>query len=539
MASKSPLSPKDEKQLMTEIWDPRIADDPLAFVMFVFPWGKEGTPLANFKEPRKWQIRELRAIGEHVRKQQGKFQTFLLKKGELEKTGLDPIEIEKLLEPYAPDVYKSAKVSGRGIGKSSLVAWLILWMMSTRRGSSTIVTANTEDQLKSKTWAELGKWHTLSINSHWFERSALSLRPADWYTSALKNQLKVDTGYYYANAQLWSEENPDSFAGAHNMAGMLLIMDEASGIPAPIWKVSEGYFTEPIVDRFWFVFSNGRRNTGTFFECFHKNREFWRREHIDGRDVEGTDKKVYGEIIAQHGADSDEARVEVYGQFPKQSDRQFIARGKVEDAVNRELVEDHAAGLIMGVDVARFGNDSSVVRFRQGRNGRVIPPMKFKGLDNMELANQCAHLITKYNPDAVCIDAGNGTGVIDRLREMGFKIHEVWFGAKSPPDKEEYANFRTYMWGEMRDWLGGGVIDNDTDLITDLTAPEYKFQGNSDKLRLETKEELKARGFSSPDNGDALACTFAVKVARKDLNAARGNARRQRVAPGTNYSIFG
>ncbi len=154
----------------------------------------------------------------------------------------------------------------------------------------------------------------------------------------------------------------------------------------------------------------------------------------------------------------------------------------------------------------------------------------------MVVANKCAELIQRYNPDAVCIDAGNGTGVIDRLREMKYKITEVWFGAVSP--KPEYANFRTYMWAQIREWLPGACIDNDSELIDDLTSPEYKFQGTSDKTRLETKEELKARGFSSPDNGDALACTFAVQVARKDSNLLKGG-RKPRVAKGLDYSIFG
>jgi hypothetical protein len=144
-------------------------------------------------------------------------------------------------------------------------------------------------------------------------------------------------------------------------------------------------------------------------------------------------------------------------------------------------------------------------------------------------------LATKYNPDAICIDAGNGTGIIDRLREMGYKVHEVWFGHKSPD--EEWANFRTYLWAKMRDWLGGGCIDADPDLTDDLSAPEYKFMGQSDKLRLETKEELKERGFASPDDGDALACTFAVNVARRDLASRRD--RKDRRAKGVDYDVFG
>ena len=114
-----------------------------------------------------------------------------------------------------PEMFRLAVASGRGIGKSALVSWLILWMLSTRLGATIIVTANTEQQLRSRTWAELGKWLTLSIHSHWFTKTATTIKPAPWFEEALIRDLKIDTGYYYAQAQLWSEENPDAFAGIH------------------------------------------------------------------------------------------------------------------------------------------------------------------------------------------------------------------------------------------------------------------------------------------------------------------------------------
>lgn len=535
MKTERPYNAKDEQRLMTEIWDPQIADDPYKFIMFAFPWGKENTPLHDKTGPRDWQREELESVADQIRNNKLIFNKRVIKAKSLSKhtKGKDR---DKALQPFTPLVYKSATASGRGVGKSSLTAWLTLWMMSTRLGSTTIVTANTEQQLKSRTWAEMGKWHTLSINSHWFTRSALSLRPEEWFENSLKRQLKIDTGYYYAQAQLWSEENPDAFAGVHNDNGILLIFDEASGIPHKIWRVSEGFFTEPIVDRYHFAFSNPRRNTGEFFECFHKFRKYWKRRNLDSRSVEGTDKKVLNDIVEKHGEDSDEARIEVKGEFPRQGDRQFISRELITNALERQIEPDDWAPLIMGVDPARFGDDETVIRFRQGRNARIIPPVRMKHADNMEVANKCAELIQKYNPDAVCVDAGNGTGIIDRLREMKYKVYEVWFGGKSL--EPEYANFRTYLWAQIREWLGGGCIDDCQNLIDDLSAPEYKFMGITDKIRLETKEELKARGFASPDDADAFACTFAVKVARRDIRSSRHSARGA-VASGVDYNIFG
>lgn len=505
----------DEQKLMTELWDEQIADNPKNFVLFSFPWGKAGTPLEHFKGPRTWQMEELEAITDHIAHNK-----WLISQGK------------------DPKMYKSSTASGRGIGKSALVAWLNLWTMSCNLGSTSITTANTEAQLKSRTWAELGKWHTMSLNSHWFEKTALSLRPQGWFEDALKEQLKIDTGYYYAQAQLWSEENPDAFAGVHNMKGMTLIYDEASGIPEAIWSVSEGFFTEPVLHRYWFCFSNPRRNTGAFFETFHKHRNFWVTRNVDSRTVEGTDSAVYDSIISKYGADSDEARVEVKGEFPRQGDNQFIGRDVVQRACERELQKDEHAGLIMGVDPARFGSDSTVIFFRRGRDARSIKAIDLKGKDNMEVANICADWINKTNPDAVCIDAGNGTGVIDRLREMGFRVHEVWFGSKA--EDEAFANKRTELWARMRDWLGGGCIPAELrQLSDDLVGPEYGFRGNSDAIMLEPKEKMKKRGLASPDYADALACTFAVKVARKDTNVSRSNAKRRRRARGVDYDIFG
>lgn len=489
---------KGDQDLIRAILDPAIADDPLAFVLFAFPWGKSGTPLARFQGPRTWQREVLIALRDYIRAMQAH----------------DLAGAEEKLE-----VYKQAIASGRGIGKSALVAWIILWFMSTRIGGTAIVSANTEAQLRTVTWGEISKWHTLTINKHWFDLSATALKPAKWFEQLVQEQLKRGTKYYYAEAKLWSEENPDAYAGAHNPLGMLLVFDEASGIPAPIWSVAEGYFTEPIVDRFWVAFSNPRKNQGAFFECFHRNRDFWRTKHIDSRTVEGTDKGVYEKIIKQYGEDSDEARVEVKGQFPRSGERNFISRAEVREAMERDLVEDEHAALIMGVDIARFGTDSSVARFRRGRDGRSIPATKWKGLDNMALSYAIAELIDDHNPDAVCIDAGNGTGVIDRLREMGYKIEEVWFGSKS--DDPEYANCRAMMWGRMKEWLPGGCLDDDQTLEDDLCGPNKKFARNGDAILLESKEEMLKRGLHSPDDGDAFALTFKVRVSRKDSLTSR------------------
>jgi hypothetical protein len=505
---------EEEQNLMVHIWSQEIADDPEAFVRFVFPWGEPGTPLADFYGPKKWQMRILREIRDHI---------FEQKKNKLNK--LDMATLQK------------AVASGRGIGKSALISWLILWMLSTRIGSTVIVSANSEPQLKSVTWGELSKWHAMSINKHWFDISATKLTPADWFGQLIERDLKKGLKYYYAEGKLWSEENADAYAGVHSQDGMMVVFDEASGIPSNIWDVAKGYFTDPIVDRYWIAFSNPRRNEGAFFECFHAKRNFWSTDQIDARYVEHTDPKVYESIIAEHGADSRQAKVEVYGEFPSSGEDQFIAPSLVREAMDRELYDDPGAPLVMGVDVARFGDDQSVIAFRRGRDARSIPWVKFKGVDTVELVNAICHLADKYNPEAIFVDGGGvGGGVVDQLKHLRYKVIEVQAGG-SADDKNKYQNKRCEMWDRAREWLSIGCLPKDEQLVKDACGVRYKYTIGGNQMALERKDEMKKRGLSSPDVFESLVQCFARPVARTDMKHSRKSGRN-RVAADIDYSFF-
>ena len=361
----------DEAELMKNIWSPEIADDPYAFVMFVFPWGKPNTPLAKFNGPRKWQKDILQRMGRHIKKNANHHSA-----------------------NEAMEVMREAVSSGRGIGKSALVSWLIYWMISTRIGSTTIVSANSEAQLRSVTWGELTKWQAMAINSHWFEISATKLAPAKWLCDLVERDLQKGTRYWHAEGKLWSEENPDSYAGVHNHDGMMLMFDESSGIPQAIWDVGAGFFTEDIPDRYWFAFSNPRRNDGAFYECFNAKRNFWNTSKIDARDVEGTDKAIYEQIISEHGPDSRQARVEVYGEFPLQGDDQFISAALVDEVMARKPYNESTAPIVIGVDVARFGADKSVIAVRKGRD--IVEIKKFQGYDTMQMVGAVIEVLKRY-----------------------------------------------------------------------------------------------------------------------------------------------
>ena len=479
-------SAADETELMARLWSPSIKDDPLAFVMFAFPWGQAGTPLEHFQGPRKWQKEVLTELRDHIKANGGKIDF---------------------------DTFRMATSSGRGIGKSALVSWLVIWMLSTRIGSTTIVSANSEAQLRSVTWAEITKWLSMSLNSHWFEISATRVAPAKWLTELVERDLKMGTRYWGVEGRLWSAENPDAYAGVHNFAGVMLVFDEASGIDDAIWGVAAGFFTENTPNRFWLAFSNPRRNTGYFYECFNGKRDFWRNKTVDARSVEGTDKSVYQQIIDEYGPDSYQANVEVYGQFPNAGDDQFISPSIVDEAMRRPRHADKSAPVVIGVDPARFGSDSTVIAIRQGRD--IVEIRRHRGDDTMETVGRVIEAIEEYQPALVVIDEGGlGAGVVDRLKEQRYKIRGVNFGNKSAKPMM-YGNKRAEMWGSMKEWLKTASIPTDKYLKSDLIGPMMKPDSKG-AIFLESKKDMKARGLASPDAADAIAVTFAFPVGRRE-----------------------
>lgn len=502
--SKQKLPPASEtNEIMQVMFSDLFKDNPLLFVMYAFPWGKKGSPLEKFKGPRDWQKRELQAIADHIKENKAR-----VARGE------------------EPLVYKSATASGRGIGKSAMVSWIVLWFMSCHMGSTTIISANTDTQLTDKTFGEINNWLAMAINGYWFEATQKSIKPAAWYKELLEREMQIGCAYYYANGVLWNEDNPESFAGAHSQIGMMVLFDESSGIPEQIWTVARGFFTEKTIYRLWFAFSNPRAGAGAFFDLFEDAQSGWNTKQINSLDVEGIDHTELNDIVRKYGSDSDEARVEVYGQFPRIGDRQFISRAVVESAIERVLDNyDRDEPLLMGVDPARFGDDCTVIRFRCGRDARILPPVELKGLDNMQVVTRITQLIYSHNPDAIFIDSGAGAGIIDRLREMGYKIHEVGFGTVS--GEPQYFDHRTELWAKLREWLKGGMIDNHKKLRADLCSPEKELIGRESKEKLESKEKMKKRGLKSPDHADALALTFHAKVAKKDHHTSRSRAPKR------------
>ncbi|MDR2160666.1 MAG: terminase [Desulfovibrio sp.] len=442
-------------------------NDPLGFVRFVFDWGHGD--LAGHAGPDAWQADVLREIGAGAG---------------------TPEEAARL-----------AVVSGHGVGKSALVAWIILWAMSTRPHLAGVVTANTASQLTDKTWRELALWQQRAMNRQWFKWTATKLYQADhpqtWFVSAVP----------------WSKERPEAFAGLH-AEHVLMIFDEASAIDKAIWETAEGAMTTP--GAIWCVFGNPTRNSGAFHACFHRMRHRWRSRRVDSLEAKMANKAQLRQWIDDYGEDSDFVRIRVRGIFPRAGDRQLIPSNLAEDALGRNPGRDlyaHAPK-ILGVDVARFGDDQSVIALRQGLfAGR--PLRRFRGVDTMTLAGIVARDMEEEGVDAVFVDMGGvGAGVVDRLHQLGFRrrVMGVDFGAAAA-NPNLYANKRAEMWCLLKDWLRSGALpEGDRELAADLAGPEYGFTGDKGRIQLEKKSDMKKRGLASPDSADALALTFAQPV---------------------------
>jgi hypothetical protein len=464
--------------------------DPLGFVLFAYPWREPGGPLADYDGPDQWQAEVLEDIGREVRKRGF--------------NGVDPVP-----------AIRYAIASGHGIGKSTLVAWLVNWIMSTRPNAVGTVTANTFPQLTKTTWAGIQTWTKRSITAHWFYVTGDRI-----YNTRAKES-------WYCSAQTCREENSEAFAGQHAAASTsFYIFDEASAIPDKIWEVAEGGLTDgsPML----FAFGNPTRNTGKFYEaCFGRDRHRWLHRSIDSRTVARTNKAQISEWLQDHGEDSDFFRVRVKGEPPRASELQFISQGLVWEAQLKTVVPLPDEPLIAGVDVSGGGSAWNVCRFRRGLDGRNVPkPIRIPGeKDRDTVIAALARVLAETDPakrvTMMFIDSAFGAPIYERLRALGYKnVVEVSFGKESLDPHQ--LNMRAYMWNQAKEWLRRGAIDRtDEKFEIDLTGPGYHIN-RQNKLVIESKAEMQKRGVPSPDDADAFVLTFAQPVSpvpRKPLSS--------------------
>lgn len=470
-----------------------LTHDPLAFVYFAYPWGEPGTPLEDMEGPDEWQIKILKDIGEQ------------LKKGKDLQTAI-----------------QEAVASGHGIGKSALISWLIHFAIATHENTRGVVTANTEGQLRTKTWPELSKWHNMFIAKDLFTYTATAIFSSD------KDYEKT----WRIDAIPWSKNSPESFAGLHNQGNRILVLfDEASAIDDVIWEVTEGALTDANTEIIWCAFGNPTRNSGRFRECFRKYRKFWNTYQIDSRTVKISNKAKIEEWLEAYGEDSDFFKVRVRGVFPSASDLQFIST-EIADKAQKQVYKPgqfEYLPVIIGVDPAWTGSDSLEIVMRQGYYMKSLASIP-KNDDDWRMAQLIAQFEDEYKADAVFIDMGYGTGIYSIGKQLGRKWRLIEFGGKS--NDPVYLNMRAYMWGQMKEWLreGGSIPPNDQALYDDIVGPEAIIDKNG-RIQLESKKDMKDRGLLSPNKGDALALTFAARVVKK---SETGN----RIVANTSYNPF-
>lgn len=455
--------------------------DPLGFVLWAFPWGEKGTSLEH-ERLEDWQRQQLGEIGDRLK-----------------------------ANPHDP--IREIVLSGHGIGKSADVSMLVLWATMTKVDTLGIVTANTDTQLRTKTWAQVAKWFYLldPLLQDQFTLTATALycrsekRERTWRTDAIPN----------------SPANPAAFAGAHNAGKrLLLVVDEGSEIADVIYDVLEGAMTDVDTQIIFLVYGNPTQPVGRFREYAEgKYRHLWTTRKIDSRTVRRTNKKVIGQWASAWGEDSDFFRVRVRGEFPRSGSTQLIPVDVVQQARKRTPGYIMSDPLILGVDVARFGDDQSVLAPRRGRDAKSIPWKRFRGIDTMQLASQIVLWHQELGFDAIMIDIGGlGVGVYDRVMQLNIpNVYPVNFGGEGGVvqynnTQMKVANKRAEMWCKMREWLYlGGAIPDEDEVQTDMTGTQYSFDG-AEAILLEKKAQMKARGLASPDNADALGCTFAYPI---------------------------
>ncbi len=429
-----------------------------------------------------------------------------------------PWQLEVLAE-YQKRNRRISIRSGHRVGKTTCLAWMILHHAMCFFPQKVQVTAPTEKQLYNALWAEVKKWH------HAFKAQVPEL--------AALLDIKHDSmvflpapGLSFTTCATSRAETPEALSGIHS-DWVLLIGDEASGIPEQVFEAAVGSMAGK--NAITILAGNPVRGQGMFFETHGKlkgdgTKGTWWTRCVPCAEVPEQVTADYAEDVAmRYGVNSNVYRVRVLGEFPVSDDDTVIPFDKVEPSAGRDVTTAPTTQIIWGVDCARFGRDRSTLCKRQAN--RLKEPIRaWYKLDTMELAGRVKlewdEAPSSERPAEICVDAnGLGAGVADRLRQLGLPVRCINV-SESPTSKDQdrYQRLRDELWFKMRAWfyaldctIPDEYLDprySGGDLIGELTKPKYKFLPNG-KIKVESKDDLKARGVDSPDLAEALLMTFA------------------------------
>lgn len=412
-------------------------------------------------------------------------------------------------EAVMMDVATSPRVSvrsGHGVGKTGTESIIVLWFLSCFKYPKVICTAPTLQQLHDVLWSEINKWQS---------RSPLLQEMFVWTKTYI--YMKGYEKRWFAVAKTASA--PENMQGFHE-DNMLFIVDEASGIEEPIMEAILATLSGG--NNKILMCANPTRTTGTFYDSHHLNRALYKCHRVSSLDSTRTNKENIAAFIKKYGAESNVVKVRVYGDFPTQEDDVFIPLPLVEQACIRELPEEEVGKITLGVDVARYGDDETIIA--QNVGGRISLPVIAHGQNLMRTVGDIVityRELLKANPGykgvitAYIDDTGLGGGVTDRLEEVKrdeglsrLEIVPINFAMRPPQDGSElkYADITTYMWANVKYMMESEQLslENDEELVAQLTVRKYSIT-SSGRIALERKKDMKERGIKSPDRADAVA----------------------------------
>jgi hypothetical protein len=394
--------------------------------------------------------------------------------------------------------------SGHGVGKTAFLAWVAIWHILARFPQKTVVTAPSAPQLYDALWAELRSW--------------IGRLPPTWQTmltpTSDRIELSIKPEDSFISARTSRAEQPEALQGVHS-AFVLLIADEASGIPEAVFEAATGSMSTP--GAITILTGNPTRSTGFFHRTHTAESELWFTKRVSSADSSRVDRAFVEEVARRYGVDSNAYRVRVLGEFPLSQGDTLIGAELVEQAMQRAVQLDMDQPELWGVDPARFGIDNSVLIKRRGN---VVPdqPRAWMGLDTMQLTGQIVNEWNRVPPAArptlIIVDSiGIGAGVEDRLRELNIPTMGINV-AETPSVQSRFRRLRDEVWQACADWLGRrqASLPWNERLRDDLCAPRYKFLSDG-RLVVESKAEMRSRGLPSPDYADALNNTFAPGAA--------------------------
>lgn len=388
--------------------------------------------------------------------------------------------------------------SCHGPGKTALLAWCVLYMLLFRFPQKTVATAPTRGQLFDALYSEVGKW----FNKLPPELQALYNVKAD----RIEFIPAPDESFF--SCRTARRESPEALQGVHS-DNVLLIGDEASGIDEQIFEAAIGSMSGEHAQTI--LASNPVRTSGLFFDTHHKLADVWHTVAISGFDSARVSEQFIVDVARRYGEDSNAYRVRVLGEFPKADDDTIIPFELVEAARDRDVLAFPDATRVWGLDVARFGDDKSVLCERQVNVENWCK--EWRDLDTMQLVGRVMHLwestMPSQRPKEIMVDViGLGAGVLDRLRELGLPARGVNV-SEAASSKDKYANLRSELWFLAREWLAARDCHLHTDeLGRELVMPTYDVM-SSGKVMAESKKDMKKRGHKSPNYADAFIMTLA------------------------------